>query len=104
MVDRSLKRFDFPILIMNQGKTIVKGGFWDGKILFSPVEGSNDKQTYIQGHSQTVSAIVCDSKERIIISGSKLGDVIVWVPNDASNDDVDKKPWVVSNHFCHHER
>jgi len=43
MVDRSIKRFDFPMLIMSNGKCIVKGGFWGGKIIFNPVEGSNEK-------------------------------------------------------------
>jgi len=40
----------------------------------------------------------------MIISGSKIGDIIVWVPNESSSDEADKKPWVISKHFCHHER
>lgn len=41
MVDRSIKRFDYPMTIMNSGSYVCKGGFWDGKVVFCPVEGAN---------------------------------------------------------------
>ena len=41
MYDRSIKRFDFPMLILMLGKLIIRGGFWDGKLLACPFEGQN---------------------------------------------------------------
>lgn len=37
-VDRSIKKFDQPILILNEGRQVVRGGYWDGRIVFSEVE------------------------------------------------------------------
>ena len=37
-IDRSIKKFDQPILILNEGKQIVRGGYWDGRVVFSEVE------------------------------------------------------------------
>lgn len=39
MYDRSIKKFDFPMLIMLNGRMIVRGGFWDGKLQICPFEG-----------------------------------------------------------------
>ena len=32
MYDRSIKKFDFPMLILMGGRFVVRGGFWDGKL------------------------------------------------------------------------
>lgn len=37
-VDRTIKKYDFPMLILNDGQIVAKGGFWDGKIAFCPTE------------------------------------------------------------------
>ena len=31
-LDRSIKKFDFPYLILNTYKCVFRGGFWGGKI------------------------------------------------------------------------
>ena len=56
----------------------MKGGYWDGKIAFCPVEGTGEPSFELSGHSVTVTVLTCDSKEHILISGAKNGEVIVW--------------------------
>ena len=77
-VDRSSKRFDFPMTITNQGSYVVKGGYWDGKIVFSPVEGTTATHFELSDHKTTVTAIACDKNDNTLITGTKTGDVIVW--------------------------
>jgi hypothetical protein len=40
--DRSIRKFEFPFLIMTNGpvKCVLRGGFWGGKILICPIEGT----------------------------------------------------------------
>ena len=38
--DRTFFRFDQLICVLNQGKYIARGGFWDGKIMVTPVQDS----------------------------------------------------------------
>jgi hypothetical protein len=38
-IDRSTKKFDYPMTISKDGNFIVKGGYWDGRVIFCPVEG-----------------------------------------------------------------
>lgn len=40
MYDRSVKKFDFPMHILMNGRYIVKGGFWDGKLIACPFESN----------------------------------------------------------------
>ena len=78
-IDRSIRRFDFPLLILNEGKTIVKGGYWGGKIKFCPVDGGPTLPPFeLRGHQTTVCAMAVDSKEQVLITGSKAGEVLVW--------------------------
>ena len=49
-VDRSIKKFDQPILILNEGKHVVRGGYWDGRIVFSEVESNSDKNSELRAH------------------------------------------------------
>jgi len=62
--------------ILGQGSHVVKGGYWDGKIVFSPVE--NAPYYELTDHSTTVTAIACDKKDMSLITGTKSGEVIVW--------------------------
>ena len=77
-IDRSIKKYDQPIVILGEGRYVVRGGFWDGKLAFCPVEGSQDPELSLHGHRSTVSAIALDETEQIMITGTKTGDVIIW--------------------------
>ena len=54
-----------------------------------------------RSHSATVTALVCTSNEKTIISGSKSGDVTVYVavPNQIGSGIT----WQIRKHMCHHE-
>lgn len=41
LYDRSIKRFEFPLLILGSQKSVLRGGFWCGKIQICPIEGLN---------------------------------------------------------------
>lgn len=62
-IDRSIKKFDQPILILNEGKHVVRGGYWDGRVVFSQVEANSDKNFELKAHQQAVSAMAVDVKE-----------------------------------------
>jgi WD40 repeat protein len=109
--DRSLKKFDAPIHILKEGKLVVKGGFWDGRIAFCPTEGSNEPYFELHGHSSTVITIVCDKKESIMITGAKSGEVIIWKYSDfdytlLNNDPKLQQPgqWVCFKKLNDHDR
>ena len=102
-LDRSIKRFDFPLLVLNQHKCVLKGGLWSGQIHICPIEGlSTETASVLHGHTTTVTSIVSTANERTVITGSKSGDVIVWsyifgsVGCNANN-------WIIRSHKCDHE-
>ena len=93
-IDRSIKKFDMPILIMNSGNYVVKGGYWDGRIAFCPVENASEGKFELKSHQTTVSAMACNTKESVMITGAKSGEVIVWRNKDfeASSDNQMQSP------------
>lgn len=40
MYDTSIKKFDFTMLILKEAKCILRGGFWDGKIVVCPIDSA----------------------------------------------------------------
>ena len=56
----------------------MKGGYWDGRVVFSEVDQSSDKNFELKVHQTAVSALAIDSREQVLITGSKSGEVIVW--------------------------
>ena len=126
-VDRSVRRFDFPILILNEGKLVAKGGYWGGKIKFCPIDAHASSSTHappfeLKGHQTTVCAMACDTKELVLITGSKSGEVLIWknVNYDNSWESLNSKhlsagkscsqqigssnPWALFKELCDHER
>ena len=81
-IDRSIKKFDQPILILNEGKHVVRGGYWDGRVVFSEVDALVDRNSELRAHQSSVSAMAIDSREQVLITGSKSGDVIIWKNSD----------------------
>ena len=95
-LDTSVRFYDFPILIFSSGKYIARGGFWDGKITIFPVEKESPVVTYMPHHA-TVTCIVTEQRERLVITASKAGDVIVW------NVEEHEQHWTIYRHFYDHE-
>lgn len=56
----------------------MKGGYWDGRVIFCPVEGTPATQFELTEHSTTVTVLMMDSQEQTLITGTKTGEVIVW--------------------------
>ncbi len=93
MEDRSAIEYNFPIVILNSGKYIAQGGFWNGTIhLYSVGKGQD---LIYWHHPQTVTCLTCDRGQNILISGSKSGDVIVW-------RNLGEQQLVNQTHLTHH--
>lgn len=60
-IDRSSKKFDHPISISKDGNYIIKGGYWDGRVIFCPVEGTPSTQFELADHKTTVTVLQMDS-------------------------------------------
>jgi len=104
MYDRSIKKFDFPLLILMHSKFILRGGFWDGKLLACPYEGKIEQLLHFQVHSCTITAIACTLSEKIIITGSKSGDLIIWNNQLSQAPNTNIEPHLsVQKTLCDHE-
>ena len=58
MYDRSIKKFDFSMLILMNGRMVVRGGFWDGKLQVCPFEGQYSEQIISYTvHQSTITAL-----------------------------------------------
>ena len=77
-IDRSTKKFDYPMTISKDGNYVVKGGYWDGKVIFCPLEGTPATQFELSDHKTTVCVLMMDTNEQTLITGTKTGEVIVW--------------------------
>ena len=82
------------LLIMNNGNYVVKGGYWDGRIAFCPIDTASELKFELKSHQTTVSSMACNSKESVMITGAKSGEVIVWRNKDfeASSDNQMQSP------------
>jgi hypothetical protein len=48
------------ISITKDGNYIVKGGYWDGRVIFCPIEGASVTQFELNAHKNTVTVIATD--------------------------------------------
>jgi hypothetical protein len=64
----ALETLCYPVLILNQGKSLVFGGYWDGRISVVSTENENVNDSY-EAHAETVCVLANDRKENFIISG-----------------------------------
>jgi len=106
-VDRSYKKYDSPISISNDGQFVIKGGYWDGRVIFCPLEGAPVTQFELNDHKTTVCVIASDSNEQTLLTGTKSGEVIVW--RNANFDSTlvatsSSNPWVNIKQLNDHDR
>lgn len=93
--------------ISKDGNYVVKGGFWDGRVIFCPLEGAPATQFELKDHKTTVCALAVDSNEHTFITGTKTGEVIVWrnANSDSSLEAPSQaNPWVNIKQLNDHER
>lgn len=57
---------------------MVKAGFWDGRVVFCPLENTAQPMFELSEHKTTVTCIAIDSDEKSLITGTKSGEVILW--------------------------
>ncbi|CAD8211533.1 unnamed protein product [Paramecium octaurelia] len=74
--DVSAQLSSYPMLVFNQGKLFICGGYHLGKLI---IIGDNNQIIDIyQLHTATITTLASDKKESMIISGDKSGHVILW--------------------------
>ena len=92
--DRSILGFNAPIRIVHGGRLLVQGGYWDGRLSIQKINESDPPVCYWH-HSTTITALDDDYEERVLVTGSKDGECIVWV----FENDTYTKLW----HFYDHD-
>ena len=73
------------ITFTQHGKIIVMGGFFDGKVLFVPIDGK--RQVHIVTpfkDEKPILCITCDKDEDFIFMGNAVGNVCVYRNNEGS--------------------
>ncbi|CAD8199091.1 unnamed protein product [Paramecium octaurelia] len=65
-----------PILILNQGKLFLCGGYLLGRLI--AIGENNQISDVYQFHTSTITKLITDKKESMVISGDKTGHVILW--------------------------
>lgn len=75
--DRSIQGLNAPIEIIQQGKVIIRGGFWDGRLSIRKTS-AKEESTCRWNHHSTITCIEVDELEKHAITGGKEGDVFLW--------------------------
>jgi hypothetical protein len=92
--DRSMIGFNAPIAILNNGRLLAHGGYWDGRLTIQKTN-ENESPSHLQNHYNTITCLVVDSTEKLAITGSKDGDCLVW--------HIDNDYWKARWHYIDHE-
>lgn len=75
--DRSVEGLCAPLEIIQQGKVIIRGGFWDGRLSIKKTN-TKEESTCRWNHHSTITCIDVDEQEKHVITGGKDGDVFLW--------------------------
>jgi WD40 repeat protein len=77
------------------GKMVIMGGFFDGKVIFSPLDGKGPSKVEIPFKDESpVLSITCDKDEDFIFMGNTTGNVCVY----KNIDDEYKNVYLLSDH------
>lgn len=79
--------------VIQQGKTIISGGYWDGRLTIQKQNIKENCHKWV--HNSTITCMDIDNDERVVITGGKDGDVVVW----RIDSDTVQSLW----HFYDHE-
>ena len=81
--------YNYPIIIFNNNKQIIKGGFWDGRLEFYSINYTNNKEKEIKNfvyfnkiYFTPIIVMKINRKENTLICGTKLGIVYVYLLNN----------------------
>lgn len=75
--DRSIEGLSPAIGILQQGKIIIRGGYWDGRLSIKKTH-SKEESICRWNHHSTITCIDIDENEKHAITGGKDGDVFLW--------------------------
>lgn len=75
--DRSVEGLCAPIEIIQQGKVVIRGGYWDGRLSIKKTH-SKEESICRWNHHSTITCIEVDENEKFAITGGKDGDVFLW--------------------------
>jgi WD40 repeat protein len=74
-----------PIIIYNNNKIILKGGFWDGRIEINSLPSDSKEETIssmvFSGYDHPIVCMKMTKDEKLLICGTKVGSVIVYNVN-----------------------
>jgi hypothetical protein len=75
--DRSVEGLCAPVEIIQQGKVIIRGGYWDGRLGIKKTH-SKEESICRWNHHSTITCVEVDDSEKYAITGGKDGDVFLW--------------------------
>jgi WD40 repeat protein len=80
-----LSSIEVPIIIYNNNKIILKGGFWDGRIEINSLPSDSKEETIssmvFSGYDHPIVCMKMTKDEKLLICGTKVGSVIVYNVN-----------------------
>eukprot|EP00826_Nyctotherus_ovalis_P021924 TRINITY_DN1715_c0_g2_i1.p1 TRINITY_DN1715_c0_g2~~TRINITY_DN1715_c0_g2_i1.p1 ORF type:complete len:321 (-),score=66.09 TRINITY_DN1715_c0_g2_i1:139-1101(-) len=95
LLDTSIEE-NFPIVCVKSGKPyLVQGGYVDGTMQFTQLENVN-KTSKVKVHGSTVKCIKVDKYEKMGISGSVTGEVVLY-------EIKEEMKWEMKRYICDHE-
>lgn len=60
---------NYPLVLLDNGKLMVCGGFWDGRMFLLATDNDHILETYYN-HTETVSALAVDKDETYLVTGN----------------------------------
>ena len=80
-----LSSIEIPIIIYNNNKLVIKGGFWDGRLEINSILSDSKEESkslmVFSGYDQPIVCMKMTKDEKMLICGTKLGSVIVYNVN-----------------------
>ena len=77
-----ISSIETPIIIFNNNKLMLKGGFWDGRIEINSIQSDTKEENYssmiFPGFSQPIVYMQMSKDEKLLLCGTKYGAIISY--------------------------
>ena len=83
-----ISNIETPIVVFNDGQSIIKGGFWDGRLELNNLQLDNKEdqslksQVIFNPHYSPIITMEIEKKEKLLFCGTKDGILITYKIND----------------------